>query len=613
MRCLLCFVVFLAPALARAQPAPESLQDAPDPYLICELDDHGQPTKDLRGQVGTSNAFCQREAKGLKPAAEPDRVASSPAKGIAAAASWQGALVTGLGELLAKRSKAEVEAWFEDLVREKLCAIKSSNGKVEVPWFRRTCELVKDKQGTGSQLASSLVADAVRGDLLDLTGVVALHLAARPNGKAAAAALTAMPVIAAAAYDVAGRSNPLILLRDLSSRASVRKACVDRATAAALTPACALVFAGIAIDHYGSVINLPRPNGALDRAAIEKLVKDISSVGRFRCDVVKAMSKDSCSAPNPGIPAAIAEFFTSAQGLNAELLEKLLAVFQDMVDINDLVAVVKANPELSRTKALLAKIDTLLGHIEPLLWEGAVPVEEQALRGFLQASLALSNRDYAAAVRKLVEVVNLFKDSLPEGAGRLLPLIVDLADAEDSSKVAEALERAAAPIGSWRLKRQRALWSITGLVGGAAGYERALDDSTKGGAAVKGGLAAGLMAPVGLQMSTPLADGSASLGLLFSVLDVGQVTWTRLTKQQQTDEEAGTDQVPEATFAKVFSPGAYLTLGIGDSPFTFGVGASYAPVLRSYTYELDGAERAQDVSVVRLGIFAAIDVTLWPF
>jgi hypothetical protein len=93
------------------------------------------------------------------------------------------------------------------------------------------------------------------------------------------------------------------------------------------------------------------------------------------------------------------------------------------------------------------------------------------------------------------------------------------------------------------------------------------------------------------------------------VLDLGQVTWSRLEEKTPSQMEAGVQRLPDPSLAQVLSPGAYLVLGLGRSPFTIGVGASIAPDLRIYT-ATDQTDRA--LTVWRLGFFLAVDVTVFP-
>lgn len=606
---LLAIVLLSAPAVASAQATSEGLQDAPTPENSCQADPQKQTlTKSLDGQP---SPYCRRKLgkSAVRALLEPN----SSGTGGLATSSWQAALVTGLGEVLADRAKAEVQAWFEDLVREELCKLRSSGKNGPLFWLPETCKLLKDDRGAGQQLASSMVADAIRSDLQQLSRKVALYLKARAPSAGVAAAVATIAAVATAADSLSQRRSPLLWLRDLSSNDLVIKECKLRRIKSQLTPACALVFAGIAVDYYGWVVNQDRHSGRLDSEAIKVVVKDVFDAERFRCKVIEGMTNQSCKSlaegATPEWPWLVDRFFKVADGANQENFKRLLVVFQDMVDINDLVAKMTGPSDLPRAKELLAKLGALLDHLENLL--GAAPHKHlQGLRHFVQASASIANRDYALAARSLVEGLEVFGVSLPKWAKRFLPLIVDLAEAQASGEVSAALERAIAPVGSWRLKRQEFVLSVTSLVGVAAGWETPSYGKAQG-VALEGGLAGGLMAPVGLHATWPV--GSWSLGGFASVLDVGQLTWTRMFEQSKSTSEAGTGQAPDADFAKVLSPGVFFTAGIGNTPFTFGGGVSLSPALRSYTYELDGAERSRDVSVWRFGLYFAADVTLLPF
>jgi hypothetical protein len=527
--------------------------------------------------------------------------------------SWQGALVNGLGNLMADRAKAEVEAWFEDLVRDQLCKLKrkpkNPSDRSDRRWFPETCKLIEDKRGASQQLATSMLAEAMKSDFKHLVTVVEDHV--RAEQPAAVEALSLVPVAVAAFYEFATSSSPLYRLRDLAANQWVRNECAKSAGATEMAPACAFVFAGLAIDYYGPVLKMAT-NGKLDVEKAKDLLQRVFAKGQFHCDVIVAMTGKQCTDTTAVLPGPITTFFQVADGVNPILLEHLYALLQDMIDINELINKAQPNQGPVDARALVAKLDELLSHVEKLLGDNP-PNQIAAVRLLLKASLAIEARDYSSAALALVEAVRLFDVALPEWAARFLPMVVDLAEAKDSAQVAAALTRAAAPVGSWRLKRQKRLWSISGLVGGSVGYEQPREDEAPGGQSFEGGWAAGLMAPVGLQFSWPCCKNGWSTGLLLSVLDVGQITWSRLEEKEASTDDAGMEAVPDTSLSKVFSPGLYLTMGAGHSPLTFGVGASYAPGLRAYTYALDGAEREQEVSVFRFGIFAAVDITLLPF
>ena len=93
-----------------------------------------------------------------------------------------------------------------------------------------------------------------------------------------------------------------------------------------------------------------------------------------------------------------------------------------------------------------------------------------------------------------------------------------------------------------------------------------------------------------------------------TALDLGQLITVPLAGGATSTAKpaAGGD----VSFAEVFSPGGYLRLGLGNTPFVVGVGAVGAPALRKFE-SLSGTTSEQ-VSVLRVQGFLAIDLTLFP-
>lgn len=228
---------------------------------------------------------------------------------------------------------------------------------------------------------------------------------------------------------------------------------------------------------------------------------------------------------------------------------------------------------------------------------------------------------YADGIRALLTLLGSGSGAyLPEGFRRYAMLIGDLASARDPKDVAAALSTAAAPVGSWRIKRQgRLSISISALLGVQAGGELVPLWADQGGS-LRHGFAVGPMAALGVDLSGPIG-GHWTLGLFGTVLDVGTLAWARLSGTG-TSEEAAAPGVGVQTGAKVaseigvlnvLSPGLYLKLGAGRSPFAFGAGFSYAPLLRTYFFrDARGQDQVDIASLFRVGAFLAVDLTLLP-
>lgn len=209
--------------------------------------------------------------------------------------------------------------------------------------------------------------------------------------------------------------------------------------------------------------------------------------------------------------------------------------------------------------------------------------------------------------------------ALPEQLRAFLPLVADLAAAQDSKAVKAALQSAAAPLGSWRVRRQRTLLSITGVVGAQGSYEMPLQ--VPSGVNLQPGWTVGPMAAIGLELSFPLKCLQSSLGLFISALDVGQLALARVTglddqSQNQTmkGQQTKADVASNVDFLDVVAPGVYLKLGIAKTPLTFGFGPSLAPRLRKYSYtDPDGVVRNPDpFSMFRINMFLGVDLNLFP-
>jgi hypothetical protein len=96
------------------------------------------------------------------------------------------------------------------------------------------------------------------------------------------------------------------------------------------------------------------------------------------------------------------------------------------------------------------------------------------------------------------------------------------------------------------------------------------------------------------------------------LLDLGQLTWSRLSNVSESDKQAKASITPEVNFAQVVSPGVYLHVSAGNSPFVFGAGVSFAPALRDYTLGSDASAKTEPLDTLRLGVFIAVDVTILP-
>lgn len=163
---------------------------------------------------------------------------------------------------------------------------------------------------------------------------------------------------------------------------------------------------------------------------------------------------------------------------------------------------------------------------------------------------------------------------------KLVHFLNEMATAEDSEDVAEAIEAIALPSGSFAIKRKSkfnlALGTYPGfLMGGQTSwnYPTTGNDSTTT-YSTKNAFAPSFTAPVGLSMAWGGKKRGWSKGVYISVLDIGAVTRLYL------DSDSTTQTIPELTWRNVFAPGVYFTLGIPKTPLSINLGIQYGPELQ---------------------------------
>jgi hypothetical protein len=198
---------------------------------------------------------------------------------------------------------------------------------------------------------------------------------------------------------------------------------------------------------------------------------------------------------------------------------------------------------------------------------------------------------------------------IPDVLVTAVSLAADLANAKDAQSIEAALQVGTAPLGSWRLKHSSP-FSITlnGFVGASGGYERPLQGT---GPDIRDGFGAGAMGAVGIDLTS---GRCSACGVFFSVLDVGQLLTTPISPpsgQQSGNNPAMQAQASgDINIVQVLSPGAYVHVGLGESPFTLGAGATIAPLLRYYENEENHTK--SPYTMVRVSAFLAVDLNLLP-
>jgi hypothetical protein len=498
--------------------------------------------------------------------------------GLTAGISWfNETFAPAAAQFLGERAESEAELWLATKFQNDLCTSRLR------PWFEKTCQLSKALGGNGYQLPGTLFAAAIREDLealplvlvaewldLDRTAVAALFRAFRQSreGESPLGLLAALQVVTAP---------------DCSAKPDAF--------------ACRLRWASQLIELTGDAAAATEAqlNGALDEWSAA-LVKAAAA----RC---LAPDKTGCQVPtleqSRTLLVAAYSLTRRLKDLSSSSRSEVSSVQRSVEIANLMVGTLNSAMDVydwpNRDSGSCKKDN----HNEWPCVRAATSIAARLMRG-----------EYTEGARELVGSIVAYDQHLPKKLVPYVPLLVDLASAKDSSEAKTAFDAGAAPVGSWRIKRRQATVSVTGLVGTSLAYEQPTTHTDR----YSGGLVGGLFGTLGIDVAIPI--GSWTLGPYFSVLDVGQLFSAPIWPKEHSDN--GVSGEPEAggrfKSIQVFSPGGYFRAGVGNSPFTLGVGAALSPKLRRYEIYFNGERDGEtQLTVVRVQGFVAIDVTILPF
>ncbi|MEL6390495.1 MAG: hypothetical protein AAFQ02_10050, partial [Bacteroidota bacterium] len=170
--------------------------------------------------------------------------------------------------------------------------------------------------------------------------------------------------------------------------------------------------------------------------------------------------------------------------------------------------------------------------------------------------------------------------------------VANILEAEDSDDVAEVLDQAALPVGSWRIKRNSNLnVSINSYLGVEYSWFHGQGERQNG---------LGVSAPVGVTVSGTPCNG-LNLGGHLSLLDLGAITSFRFNNDSS--------EVADIFLKEIIAPGAFFAFSLpGLGPLTIYTGYQWSPLLRSAAIE------ENEVAIDRVGrwqIAATVDIPLF--
>lgn len=499
---------------------------------------------------------------------------AGPAVGVAAGVSWlSDSFAPGASRFLTERAESEVQLWLADHFQKRLCEPTTR------PWFARTCSLVDALRGEGDHVPGALFAAAMRRDL----EVLPLKYAGQRLG----IAQEVTEALGGWLLQSREGDSPLSLLPALQELKAAKNCGANSNDFV-----CKLKWAAQLVELTGDAV----------AASETQLNASLEAWAKALVEAAKARCKDQVWCKHPtqeqakhlllgtfALVKRLRELSTSGRSETSSVQRGVEVASLSLSVLDAALSVYSKDDDSS--------IDCKKG------------VEWPCLRSAMMISAKLMRGEYSDGTRELIGFISARRGTIPANLRPYVPLIVDLAGARSPDEVKSALDAAAAPVGSWRVKRRATTVSVTGLVGGAAGYEVPISEKDR-----PGSWTGGLFVTLGVDVSVPV--GTWTLGLYGSVLDVGQLVSAPISPEPHDEQGESTEADAGGEFkaVQIFSPGAYVRVGVGNSPFSFGAGAAIAPKLRLYRdYEDDTEVGDAQLTMVRVQAFFAVDVTLLPF
>lgn len=500
--------------------------------------------------------------------------------------SWlEGTAAPALANFLSERARAELELWLVETFEGEFCKA----GQSTVTWFPRSCAVLgtlkeQSYQVPGTLLGSSLRSDLERLPLLMLSGRIEKSKASERNKeredaeKKSEQSKTALVGMASLILQARDGQSPLALLAGLRSQPTLMAECAKNPSALG----CLLTRIGELVELAGDAAK------EYDTSNFDDKLPQLAT-----SYVTQAAIRASSAA--------------EAQDLARPFLQSVHALSLRLREYGSSRKEGTPDQKSSEIVSLIADVISASLALDPRL----DPLKEQwkQIREALEIAAMMSSGRYTDATNALLVFADTHGIALPDIFKKYVVFAVEMASAKTVAEAEAALSAAAAPVGSWRVKRSTAFTvSVSALVGGTVGWET--PSIEKSGSFFGAG---SVMASVGLDFA--FRARTWTVGPYVSLLDVGQLISSPIDPERE-DVSGGTRKPVaggKVQAVQVLSPGLFLRVGAGESPFTFGFGASIAPKLRKFETRTEDATRESALTVIRLSAFAAVDITLLPF
>jgi hypothetical protein len=234
----------------------------------------------------------------------------------------------------------------------------------------------------------------------------------------------------------------------------------------------------------------------------------------------------------------------------------------------------------------------------------------------------ISKKNYSAAINDVVRIYHLVRvkplqdkrsDENKKAASSSVvaqnllakygSFMANVASAKTPNEVATAIEAAALPVGSSRVKRETLFnVAVNAYVGPFVAYEK-IQGVDSGGKINS----YGITAPIGVSISKGYSilffnskKHRSSSSIFFSLIDLGAITSFRFTNDS-------TEKVPTIELKDIISPGIFFSHGFGKTPLSLNIGFQAGPLLRRVNLE----ENEYSKSYSRFSISLVVDIPVF--
>lgn len=195
--------------------------------------------------------------------------------------------------------------------------------------------------------------------------------------------------------------------------------------------------------------------------------------------------------------------------------------------------------------------------------------------------------------------------------------MTDVITSDSTTDLQEIIDKYAAPVGSYSLKRKNAFsLDINAYPGLYAGVEQPIASSR---GVSQSAFVTGITAPIGVAFSWGKkrkvlggyerdSRGGHSLSLFVPIVDIGAAFSYRWS---QGDEING---FPKIKFSQIFAPGCYVVWGVKNAPIALKVGAQITPQLRDVNVTSSSGgltNTVSEVSMLRYGMTLSVDIPVF--